>query len=62
MILYYSIPYYINKIMHELSDKELYKAIEYARDIDEATGRSIMETFQAENQLYLKPSLIYSLP
>jgi hypothetical protein len=34
--------------MHELTDQELYEAIEYARNIDEETGRSVMETFQAE--------------
>jgi len=34
--------------MHELTDHELYKAIEYARNIDEEAGRSVMETFQAE--------------
>ncbi len=34
--------------MHELRDEELYEAIEYARNIDEETGRSIMETFQTE--------------
>jgi len=42
--------------MHVLTDKELYSAIEYARNIDKETGRSVMETFQAE-----QPSLIYSL-
>jgi len=34
--------------MHELTGKELYEAIEYARNIDEETGRSIMENFQVE--------------
>ncbi len=48
MVLFYTVLYYINKTMHELSDQELYKAIEYARNIDEETGRSIMEIFQAE--------------
>jgi hypothetical protein len=34
--------------MHELTDQELYEAIEYARNIDEDTGRSIVEKFQVE--------------
>jgi len=34
--------------MHELTDRELYEAIEYARNIDEEAGRSIMEGFQVE--------------
>jgi hypothetical protein len=34
--------------MHELTDQELYEAIEYARNIDEDTGRSIVEKFQIE--------------
>ena len=34
--------------MHELTNKELYEAIEYARNIDEETGRSVMEKFQIE--------------
>ena len=34
--------------MHELTDKKLYEAIEYARNIDEENGRSVMETFQME--------------
>lgn len=34
--------------MHELIDRELYNAIEYAKNIDEATGRSIIEQFQTD--------------
>ena len=34
--------------MHELSDKELYQAIEYAKSIDEETGRSILNQFQKD--------------
>jgi len=34
--------------MHELTDRELYEAIEYARNIDEEAGRSIMQKFQIE--------------
>jgi len=34
--------------MHELTDRELYEAIEYARNIDEETGQSIMQKFQVE--------------
>jgi len=34
--------------MHELTDRELYEAIEYARNIDEETGRSIMQKLQVE--------------
>ena len=32
--------------MHELIDRELYQAIEYAKNIDQDTGRSIIEQFQ----------------
>ena len=34
--------------MHELIDRELYNAIEYAKNIDEATGRSIIKQFQSD--------------
>jgi len=34
--------------MHVLTDKELYEAIEYARNIDETNGRKVMESFQVE--------------
>lgn len=34
--------------MHELIDRELYQALEYAKSIDEDTGRQIIEQFQLE--------------
>lgn len=34
--------------MYPLTDRELYKAIEYAKSIDEQTGRSIIEKFQSD--------------
>jgi len=34
--------------MHELSDRELFKAIEYAKNIDEEYGRTILEKFQTD--------------
>ncbi|MDD5494111.1 MAG: hypothetical protein PHG36_05515 [Dehalococcoidia bacterium] len=34
--------------MHELTDRELYQALEYAKSIDEDAGRKIMEQFQLE--------------
>ena len=34
--------------MHELTDQELYEAIEYARNIDQETGQSVMKNFHAE--------------
>ena len=34
--------------MHELTDRELYQALEYAKSIDEDTGRKIIEQFQLE--------------
>ncbi len=34
--------------MHELSDKELYYTLAYAKSIDEDIGRKIMEQFQLE--------------
>lgn len=32
--------------MRELSERELYKALEYAKSVDESTGRQILEQFQ----------------
>ena len=52
--------------MHELIGGELYKAIEYTKNIDEATGRSIIEQFQtdqpalAQTIFTLFPSMISS--
>jgi hypothetical protein len=34
--------------MHELSDRELYQALEYAKSIDEEDGKKIIEQFQLE--------------
>ena len=34
--------------MHELTDRELYKAIAYTKSIDEDTGRKIIERFQLD--------------
>ncbi|WP_419600493.1 hypothetical protein [Thiolapillus sp.] len=34
--------------MHELSDRELFQAIEYAKSIDEESGRAILEKFQTD--------------
>jgi hypothetical protein len=34
--------------MHELTDRELYQALEYAKSIDEDDGRKIIEQFQLE--------------
>lgn len=34
--------------MHELSQAELYKALEHAKSIDENTGRTILEKFQID--------------
>lgn len=42
--------------MHQLTDRELYLAIEHARSIDENTGRSIIESFQKD-----QPALAHSL-
>ena len=46
MILYHTILYGIT--MHELTDRELYQALEYAKSIDEETGGKIIEQFQLE--------------
>ena len=37
--------------MHELIDRELYQAIEYAKNIDQDTGRSIIEQFQTDQPI-----------
>ena len=34
--------------MHELTERELYQAMEYAKSIDEETGRRIVEQFQLD--------------
>lgn len=34
--------------MHELTNQELYQALEYAKSIDEDTGRSMLEQFQLD--------------
>lgn len=34
--------------MRELTDQALYQALQYARSIDESSGRAILERFQAE--------------
>jgi hypothetical protein len=34
--------------MHELTDRELYQALEYAKNIDEDAGRKIIEQFELE--------------
>lgn len=47
MILLHTILFDI-KTMHELKGRELYEAIEYARNVDEQAGRSLMEKFQSE--------------
>jgi len=50
--------------MHELTEQELYQALEYAKSIDEMTGREIIEQFQidhpglAETVFYLFPGFI----
>ena len=38
--------------MHELNDRELYKALEYAKSIDENTGRKILEQFQLDQTAF----------
>ena len=49
MILFHTIRYhFIFKIMHELSNSELYEAIEYARNIDESAGQNILNNFHLE--------------
>jgi len=35
-------------IMHELSDRELFEAIHYAKSIDEETGAKIIQQFQVK--------------
>lgn len=34
--------------MHELTERELYQALEYAKSIDEDAGRKIIEHFQLD--------------
>jgi hypothetical protein len=34
--------------MHELTDRELYQALEYAKSMDESAGRKILEQFQID--------------
>lgn len=50
--------------MHELTERELYHALEYAKSIDDDAGRKIIEQFQldqpalAETVFYIFPSVI----
>lgn len=37
--------------MHELSERELYQALEYAKSLDEASGKRIMSQFQADQPM-----------
>jgi len=39
------------KIMQALTDRELYQALEYAKSIDETTGRKIMADFQTDQTM-----------
>ncbi|WP_404360255.1 hypothetical protein [Methylotuvimicrobium sp. KM1] len=39
------------KIMQALTDRELYQALEYAKSIDETTGRGIMADFQTDQTM-----------
>ncbi|MGJ0484393.1 MAG: hypothetical protein ACR65R_07650 [Methylomicrobium sp.] len=34
--------------MHELTDRELYRALEYAKSLDENAGRKVLEQFQLD--------------
>jgi hypothetical protein len=47
--------------MHELSESELYKALEYAKSIDENEGRQIIEQFQL-NQTALAQTIFGIFP
>ncbi|MBE0471663.1 MAG: hypothetical protein IBX55_19405 [Methyloprofundus sp.] len=40
--------------MHELTTPELYKALEYARSLDETQGREILDQFQADQPVLAK--------
>ncbi|MGZ8227190.1 MAG: hypothetical protein ACXWT3_11200 [Methylococcaceae bacterium] len=43
--------------MHELTGHELYQALEYAKSIDENTGRTIIERFQLEQTAFAQTIL-----
>ncbi|MBL1265816.1 hypothetical protein [Candidatus Methylomicrobium oryzae] len=47
--------------MHELTDRELYQALEYARSLDQNTGRRILEQFQLD-QFALTQTIFGILP
>ncbi|MGR9115402.1 MAG: hypothetical protein ACU85E_06520 [Gammaproteobacteria bacterium] len=47
--------------MHELTEHELYQALEYAKSIDDATGRTIIEQFQLD-QPALSEAIFYVFP
>lgn len=38
--------------MHELSERGLYQALEYAKSIDEASGKRIMSQFKADQPMF----------
>jgi hypothetical protein len=47
--------------MHELTDRELYQALRYAKSIDENTGRKILDQFQSD-QTALAQTIFGILP
>ncbi len=40
--------------MHELSERGLYQALEYAKSIDEASGKRIMSQFKADQPMFFQ--------
>ncbi|MGR9116002.1 MAG: hypothetical protein ACU85E_09565 [Gammaproteobacteria bacterium] len=40
--------------MHELTDRELYQALEYVKSIDEETGKKILIQFEAEHTVLFR--------
>jgi len=45
--------------MHELTDRELYQALEYAKSIDEEDGKKIMSQFEADQPMLFSNNLWY---
>ena len=40
--------------MHELTERELYQALEYAKSIDEEDGKKIMSQFEADQPMFFQ--------
>ena len=48
-------------LLYEFRGRKIYEAIEYARNIEEKTGRSILEKFQSEQPALAQTIFKYAM-